>query len=313
MVRTRVEHERVAEVQRARILTAMVELTRELGAERVRVAHIVSRAGVSRRTFYELFSDRESCFLVTLDQAIEQLASEVVPAYESESDWLARIRAAMTATLECFERRPELAALCVVDALGGGPAALARRAQTVDVLVRAVDEGRRVGTHAAKGRFSAEAAVGAVLAILHDRLRERSSRSLVGLRGQLMGIVVLPYLGPEAAARELTLKQSRVRKQSQGEDPLKGLDMRLTYRTLRVLASIAASPGANNRQVAREAGVADQGQISKLLQRLEGLGLIRNSRAGHVRGEANAWALTPRGEQVERAVQGRDGRRGGLG
>lgn len=307
--RTRHERKRVVEAQRARILAAAKELTRELGAERVTVAHIVRQAGVSRRTFYELFSDRESCFLAVLDQAIEQVASEVVPAYEGESDWVDRIRAAMTAMLECFERHPDVAGLCVIDALGGGVAALTRRARTVDVLVRAVDEGRGAGAHAGgAGRFSAEAAVGAVLAILHERLREDSSYSLIGLRGQLMSVIVLPYLGPEAAAAELALKPQRVRREAQqGDDPLRGLDMRLTYRTLRVLASIAISPGANNRQIAREAGVADQGQISKLLQRLERLGLIHNSSSGLTRGEANAWALTVRGEQLEQAVRARSG------
>jgi AcrR family transcriptional regulator len=289
------------------MLAAMSELARELGAERVTVAHVVGRAGVSRRTFYELFTDRESCFLEALDQAIARIAADVVPAYESEREWRERLRAGLTATLECFEREPDIAALCVVDALGAGPRALARRAQTLEALIGVVDQGRRVGTHASTtSRITAEGVVGAVCAVLHERLREQPPSSLIGLRGQLMSIVVLPYLGPEVAAAELTLKAQRPRgREREKEDPLKGLDMRLTYRTLRVLAAIAARPGANNREVASDAGVADQGQISKLLQRLEGLELIRNASFGVHRGEANAWTLTPRGEQLEEAVRAR--------
>ena len=74
--------------------------------------------------------------------------------------------------------------------------------------------------------------------------------------------------------------------------------MRLTYRTARVLECIAELPGASNRVVAEHAGVADPGQISKLLRRLEGLGLAVNTGGGHQSGEPNAWKLTPLGGQV---------------
>ncbi len=57
-------------------------------------------------------------------------------------------------------------------------------------------------------------------------------------------------------------------------DPLRELGIRLTYRTVMVLMAVAAHPGSSNRMVADEAGISDQGQISKLLRRLEGLGLI---------------------------------------
>jgi hypothetical protein len=55
--------------------------------------------------------------------------------------------------------------------------------------------------------------------------------------------------------------------------------------------------------VADRAGVHDQGQISKLLARLDHLGLIENTGHGHAKGEANAWGLTPRGQNVEEAIR----------
>lgn len=78
--------------------------------------------------------------------------------------------------------------------------------------------------------------------------------------------------------------------------------MRLTYRTLRVLAAIAAQPGASNRHIANHAGVKDQGQISKLLTRLERLRLVHNIATGQPKGEPNAWTLTDKGQQVEGAT-----------
>ena len=78
--------------------------------------------------------------------------------------------------------------------------------------------------------------------------------------------------------------------------------MRLTYRTLKVLEFVARQPGASNREVADGAGIQDQGQMSKLLGRLERLGLIRNTGSGYPSGAPNAWCLTARGEDVERVT-----------
>jgi AcrR family transcriptional regulator len=301
------ERERIAAIQRERMLGAMVELARERGPQRVTVAHVVTRAGVSRRTFYELFDDREDCLIAALDEGLERTAATVIPAYRGEGEWRERIRAGLTAMLELFDEEPQTAALCVVDALGAGPKALRRRAEVVEKLVGAVDRGRR---EAANGqsptRITAEGVVGAVLAVLHARLLEEPPQRLLALRGQLMSVIVLPYLGAEEAAVEQALP-APPRRGSRGTrtDPLRDLDMRLTYRTMRVLAALASGAGLSNREVARASDVTDQGQISKLLQRLLRLGLIENRGERASRGEPNAWVLTARGAELERATRAR--------
>jgi DNA-binding IclR family transcriptional regulator len=78
----------------------------------------------------------------------------------------------------------------------------------------------------------------------------------------------------------------------------------MTYRTVRVLEAIAAQPGASNRGVAHSAGIADQGQVSKLLARLQRHGLLANRGVGHVKGEPNAWTLTERGARVAYSLGG---------
>ncbi|HEY2140592.1 MAG TPA: hypothetical protein VGG98_00865, partial [Solirubrobacteraceae bacterium] len=89
------------------------------------------------------------------------------------------------------------------------------------------------------------------------------------------------------------------------------LPMRLTYRTARVLEVLEECPGASNRTVAEQAEVSDQGQISKLLARLERIGLLSNTGQGHTKGEPNAWHLTPSGKEVTRAIASpRPGRNG---
>jgi AcrR family transcriptional regulator len=72
--------EEVAGIQRARLLDAMSALAVERGLNRVSVAHVLARARVSRRTFYEMFADREACFLAVYEDAVERAAARVVPA-----------------------------------------------------------------------------------------------------------------------------------------------------------------------------------------------------------------------------------------
>jgi AcrR family transcriptional regulator/DNA-binding MarR family transcriptional regulator len=314
----------VAEIQRARMIAALVEVARERGTGGVTVANIVARSGVSRRTFYELFEDREDCFLAGFDLAVQDAARRVLPAYGVPGTWRERIRAGLGALLEYLDDEPGIGALCVVDTLGAGPVALERRTQVVQVLIDAVHEGRREARGATKPtRLTAEGVVGAVLAVLHARMAAGDARAngarangaqtggappMSTLLGPLMGMIVLPYLGKAAAARE-TSRRATPRKPptpSSG-DPLRELDMRLTYRTVQVLLAIATlggrGQGPSNRQVAEAAGVADPGQISKLLARLEHLGLIENEGGPPAPGEPHVWRLTPKGAEVERTIR----------
>lgn len=304
--RDSLSRDKVDGIQRARILGAMAQVVSEQGLAAASVANVVARAGVSRRTFYELFADREECFLAAFDHALGVAGAMVLPECEREGVWRERIRAGLAAFLEFLDDEPELGALCVVHSLGAGPAALARRAVVVSGLIAAVDEGRASSARKAPvAPLTAEGVVGAVMAVIHARLVAPTGRPMVELLGPLMNMIVLPYQGAAAANKELArpTPSGRARRLRPARDPLRDLDMRLTYRTVRVLVAIATDPGASNREVGAAAGIADQGQISKLLQRLTSLGLIANTGAGHARGEANAWQLTAKGEEVERTIR----------
>jgi AcrR family transcriptional regulator len=302
--------EHVSEIQRMRILSAMAEVASEKGAGSVTVAHVVTRAGVSRRTFYDLFADREECFLAAFEEAIGRLSARVIEAYEHESNWRERIRAGLWALLVFLDEEPATARLCVVESLAAGPRVLERRAVVLRALVRAIDEGRCEGRSATPRKstqlppLTAEGVVGAVLSVIHTRLSEPRAKPLTGLLGELMGVVVMPYLGQAAAQKELSRPAPTLPTKTPHarRDPLDGLEMRITYRTVRVLMVIAEHPGASNRKVAAEAGITDQGQVSKLLARLEHLGLIENGGGGADKGAPNAWGLTARGGQVEGAI-----------
>jgi AcrR family transcriptional regulator len=349
--------ERVGDLQRARILTAMTELVRERGVRAVTVAHVVGRSGVSRRTFYELFEDREDCLLGAFENALQRAREMVLPAYEAAGDWQERTRAGLEAWLEFLDAEPAMGGLCVVDAHAAEGRVIERRARAVGALVDAVHEGGRArespaargravakealsgrgrarangrdgaapgarakggaatqGPSARPPRIIAEGAVGAVLAVLHARMTAADPKPLSGLLGPLMSMIVLPYLGPDAAEQELARCASRRRvapAPRRRGDPLRELDMRLTYRTVRVLIAVSELGGRgsnpSSRQVADASGVADQGQMSKLLWRLESLGLIVNEAPAPGRGEPNAWSLTTLGREVEQAIRAQTG------
>jgi AcrR family transcriptional regulator len=296
----------VNRLQRARLLVATAEASAELGAANVTVSHIIARAGVSRRTFYELFEDREDCFLAAFDDGISRIAEEVLPAYTCASGWQERMRASLIAALEFLDHEPMICRLLVVDSLGAGASALHRRARVLARIVAAVDLGRseRKGGGESPPSVTAEGVVGGVLSVLHSRLVERSPCPLLELAGPLMSMIVLPYLGQDVATSETV----RSRPQPSGRvrpgtgDPLRGLEMRLTRRTIHVLMSIASKPGASNREVGLAAGIQDQSQTSKLLARLQRLGLVQNATLVPSKGSPNAWTLTVKGREIEQAV-----------
>ena len=299
----------MGEIQRARLLTATVEVVSELGYAGMSTARVSARAGVSRKTFYDLFADREDCFLAAFDDALARIAAVARPAYEREGRWREKVRAGLSELLLFIGDEPGLGTLLVIDALNAGPRVLVRRAQGLETLTRIVDQGRsEVKTGNGPPPMTAEGVVGAVFSVLHARMLQPDARPPIELLNPLMAIVVLPYLGQAAAAKELTraIPKPRRAPSKPVEDPLDGLNMRITYRTLRVLAAVAALPGGSNREVADHAGITDQGQSSRLLMRFEKLGLVENA-GGQTKGAVNAWTLTPKGEGIEQAIRARTG------
>jgi AcrR family transcriptional regulator/DNA-binding MarR family transcriptional regulator len=314
----------VEEIQRSRILAAMAEEVAIRGASSLTVARVIARARVSRRLFYEQFADIEDCFLASFDWGVGQARSAVAEAVDPGRNWREQIRSGLAALLRFFDEQPLLAQLCVVHAAGGGPRVLERRAQALAELCEAVDRGRAEASSArAPGRLVAEGVVGAVVAVLYTRLLAcglgaaagftepvESESALIELHGELVNLIVLPYLGAAVAARELgrsapppTRSASPTPVLPVGRRAQEEPAARLTYRTVCVLRAIAELPAASNREVAERAGIVDQGQISKILTRLEYQGLVANrSGPSAARGTPNSWWLTDRGEELEREV-----------
>jgi hypothetical protein len=203
-------------------------------------------------------------------------ATATIPERTAAPPWhLATSGGSHPQLAEIQRARITSAAIRAVDELGYSNVSVTHITAREMLLARmagVVGEGREESARA--GRCTpliAEGLVGAALTILYTRLLRGESEPLSDLLGELMGMIVLPYLGPGAARREQTRPApaaipGHTREPAGGErlasDPLAGIPIRLTYRTARVLECVAAHPGASNRQVGTYAGVTDRGQIS---------------------------------------------------
>jgi AcrR family transcriptional regulator len=288
---------------------------------------VAARAGVSSAACHEAFPDRDACLLAAFDLAADRACTRMLAGYHSQPRWLDAIKAGLAAFLAFLEDEPALGRLLVVYSMSGGEQVLRRRVEIVRELAAVVDRGRLEGAAQRQQppAVIAEGVVGAVLAVLQNRLlsgassaassleevaeREGERAEVMDLFGSLVSIIVLPYLGAGVARRELTRPAPRISRDVEssgaartGASSIEHGGARLTYRTARVLRAIGDYPGASNREVADRAGIVDQGQISKLLGRLQARGLISKIDAGRTRGAPNSWQLTERGELVLKGV-----------
>lgn len=119
--------EQVVESQRERVLGAMREAVAERGFRAVPVAAVIARAGVSRKTFYELYATKEECFAAVYEREMERLTGPVIAAFEGTEAWVDRLRTALGVLLGALASDAGAARICFVEVLTAGPLALERR------------------------------------------------------------------------------------------------------------------------------------------------------------------------------------------
>jgi AcrR family transcriptional regulator len=202
--RHRLPPEVVSRSQRERLLDAAVRVVAAKGYAAATVGDLTGQAGVSRTTFYELFEDKEACFLAAYDGAVDTLVRRVLAAYESEQRWPDRARAGLEALLETLAEEPALARLSLVDIGAAGPAAQRRYRTAVQRLTPLFDEGR---DFAPNGRRlpsnTSRMAIGGVTGLIADELQLDRAEQLSDLLSEVLFATLVPYIGPEAAAREV--------------------------------------------------------------------------------------------------------------
>ena len=216
-----------------------------------------------------------------------------------------------------FDDEPCWARLLLVDTSLNVAVTLECRQRLHDLLAALLERGGKLSQGPGNRRpavspmllatLGGELVVGGVFSVIRTSMLEGDSGKLVELVPSLMAFIVAPYLGRAAAQAELQGRPSAAGGGFVAEPGLARaraisragtLPIRATHRTTLVLRSIAQAPYSNNREIAQTAGLADEGQTSKLLARLERQGVIENVGLGSARGEPNAWVLTASGRRA---------------
>jgi AcrR family transcriptional regulator len=199
--------EEVAESQRGRILEAMRESIAKHGYSDASVADVIKRAGVSRKTFYAQFTDKEDCFLAIYDEQMGRLQAVTRDAFDAQDEWVPALRAGVTALLTALAYDPAIARLCFVDVLAAGPHAAEARNAAMRELEAILELGRGGEASAGAGdptpRALGMSMVGGLGEVLYQEIVAGRAEQLPAMLPELMYALVLPFEGREAAEREL--------------------------------------------------------------------------------------------------------------
>lgn len=190
-------------IQRERLIIAMLNAVAELGYLETNVQDVIDRAGVSRPTFYEHFSNKEDCFLAAFDTSAERLRRKVESAVGKGGEvWRDRVRLGLEALLRFASGEPDTARTMVVEARAASAAAVRRRVELLDGFARCLDEEARqlLPSVDARSPLTASGIVGGVESLLYSRLCKHEYDQVETLLPSLMYFVVLPYEGHEAAS-----------------------------------------------------------------------------------------------------------------
>jgi AcrR family transcriptional regulator len=200
----------VREAQRARMLAAMVQAVAEKGYAHVAVADVIQRAGVSRKTFYEQFANKEECFLAAYDAGVDGLLAAIDDALsELAPDWLAASRRAVGVYLARMAASPAFARAFLIEVLGAGPPALARRDA---VQGRFADQLAAIHRRARADipdipelpPHTFRAAVGAVNELVTAHVLEHGAATLPELADAILDVHLALLVGRETASRLAT-------------------------------------------------------------------------------------------------------------
>jgi AcrR family transcriptional regulator len=198
--------------QRERLLEAVGRAVAAKGYGDTTIDDIVRGAGVSKKTFYEHFSDKEDCFVAAYEAAAGQLFERVRDAQlgDPEDDWLERTRAGIVAYLRWLAAEPALARVFLIEVGAAGPRAAESRERLRDryaeLIGRLQEEAR--ADFPELPELPAQifhAVVAAVDDIVVREIREGGAEDLLRLEPVLRYLQVALLAGPEVAARDAEL------------------------------------------------------------------------------------------------------------
>jgi AcrR family transcriptional regulator len=190
--------------QRERMLDAVADVVSFKGYVAMSVEDIVSAAGVSRRTFYDQFESKETAFLEAFDQVGGELLARVGAAYEQSAGFPEGVIACLREFLEFNATEPRYADMCIVEVLAAGTEAIQRRNRVMKALAQLVQRGAETMRNGLRPpELTAETVIGGIYEVVYSRVLAGLASELPQLLPDLAYSMMLPYLGNQAAAREV--------------------------------------------------------------------------------------------------------------
>jgi AcrR family transcriptional regulator len=192
----------VAESQRARLIDAMARAVAEKGYLKTSVADVLALAGVSRRTFYEQFDDKEECFVAAYSKLAGDLLAAVANAYASQSEWPDRVAAGIRRLVRFVASDSAYARFAIVEVLAAGPEALRWRDGAVRAFETFFDESRPEVPRHGLPTLVAQATVGGIYELMYTTIIRDGAERLAEIEAELAYLALAPYMGhAEARAR----------------------------------------------------------------------------------------------------------------
>jgi AcrR family transcriptional regulator len=198
--------------QSERMLDAVAQVVTRKGYAAITVADITAHAGVSRRTFYDQFSDKEDCFLAAYKDFTERLIAAVRQAYAAgDRPWPERVRCGLQALLGLFAGEPAFAHMSILDVLSAGPRALRERDAVINRFTEFLDPGLLEAP--ARGRYLppliSRAVIGGLHEVIYDAITNDHVDQLPQLLPDMLFCALVPYIGHERAHAESKAASAR--------------------------------------------------------------------------------------------------------
>jgi AcrR family transcriptional regulator len=290
-----------APTQRDRLVGAMGELTAEVGTAATGVHHVCQRAGVSRRTFYELYTDRDACFVDAHQEAFGRLVAHLAEAVaDAGAEWEDRAVATTQALLGAWDADRVLAHMCLISAVGTNAETMALRRAAITQIAGLLAD---APAQPLLEEPVLTGAVGGVWELALRGLTEDPNNSIADLAGPAIYLMLVPFAGRRQAAARAAGRGGAIAYSTRWTPAVVGdaddrglLVTELTGQTLRYLSRHS---GAANIDIARAVDVRHESQISRHLSRLERAGMVSRRKEGRT----NAWRLTARGEEAARTLR----------
>ncbi|HWD56356.1 MAG TPA: TetR/AcrR family transcriptional regulator [Acidimicrobiales bacterium] len=181
--------------QRERVFSAIIAAVAEKGYVHTSVADVLSRARVSRLTFYQLFRDKEECFVAAFEaratllvDVLRAVLDDVAPV--DVGGVLGRVDLILQTYLQALQSEPASARALLIEVYAAGPRALQQRHRALQQFVQVVNEALGdqpdMFDNEDEQRFAAQLLVGGVSSLVTTMVGAGQIDELGGLRGPLV-------------------------------------------------------------------------------------------------------------------------------